>query len=84
MQYANSTKPVSYTHLDVYKRQGYQNCLDYTKMNEEMQAHKEEILKGYEELSTSIRDCFNPVSYTHLDVYKRQDSYRHFLIIRIF
>ena len=22
---------------------GYQNCLDYTKMNEEMQAHKEEI-----------------------------------------
>ena len=37
---------------------GYQNCLDYTKMNEEMQAHKEEILKGYEELSTSIRDCF--------------------------
>ena len=38
---------------------GYQNCLDYTKMNEEMQAHKEEILKGYEELSTSIRDCFN-------------------------
>ena len=26
---------------------GYQNCLDYTKMNEEMQAHKEEILKGY-------------------------------------
>ena len=37
----------------------YQNCLDYTKMNEEMQAHKEEILKGYEELSTSIRDCFN-------------------------
>ena len=38
---------------------GYQNCLDYTKMNEEMQTHKEEILKGYEELSTSIRDCFN-------------------------
>ena len=28
-------------------------------MNEEMQAQKEEILKGYEELSTSIRDCFN-------------------------
>ena len=28
---------------------GYQNCLDYTKMNEEMQAHKEEILKGYKE-----------------------------------
>ena len=32
---------------------------DQKKMNEEMQAHKEEILKGYEELSTSIRDCFN-------------------------
>lgn len=32
----------------------YQNCLDYTKMDEELQAHKEEILKGYEKLSTLI------------------------------
>lgn len=37
----------------------YQSCLDYTKMDEELQAHKEEILKGYEKLSTLISDCFN-------------------------
>lgn len=37
----------------------YQNCLDYTKMNDKLQAHKEEILKEYEELSTLIRDYFN-------------------------
>lgn len=42
-------------HMDSFD----EKLLDYTKMNEEMQAHKEEILKGYEELSTSIRDCFN-------------------------
>ena len=46
-------------HFNCDPGREYQNCLDYTKMNEEMQAHKEEILKGYEELSTSIRDCFN-------------------------
>lgn len=39
---------------------GYQSCLDYTKMDETLQAHKDEILKGYEELSASIRDCFHP------------------------
>lgn len=37
----------------------YQSYLDYTKMDEELQAHKEEILKGYEKLSTLISDCFN-------------------------
>ena len=36
----------------------YQNCLDYTKMDGELQAHKEEILKLYAELSAFIRDCF--------------------------
>ena len=37
---------------------GYQNCLDYTKMDGELQAHKEEILKQYTELATLIRDDF--------------------------
>lgn len=36
---------------------GYQNCLDYTQMAGELQAHKEEILKQYAELSILIRDC---------------------------
>lgn len=37
---------------------GYQNCLDYTKMDGELQAHKEEILREYRELPALIRDCF--------------------------
>lgn len=40
-------------------RQVIRTVWTISKMNEEMQAHKEEILKGYEEFSTSIRDCFN-------------------------
>ena len=35
---------------------GYQNCLNYTEFSEELQPYQEEILKGYEELSASIRD----------------------------
>ena len=38
---------------------GYQNCLDYTKMDGELQAHKEEILKQYAELSALIHDYFH-------------------------
>lgn len=37
---------------------GYQSCLDYAKMSEELQAHKEEILKGYEQLPTLIKSYF--------------------------
>lgn len=37
---------------------GYQNCLNYTKMDGELQAHKEEILREYRELPALIRDCF--------------------------
>lgn len=37
---------------------GYQNCLDYTKMDDELQAHKAEILKEYERLPTLIESYF--------------------------
>ena len=37
----------------------YQNCLDYTEMDGELQAHKEEILKQYAELSALIHDYFH-------------------------
>ena len=37
---------------------GYQNCLNYTKMDGDLQAHKEEILREYRELPALIRDCF--------------------------
>ena len=37
---------------------GYQNSLGYTRMDGELQAHKDEILKEYGELSARIRDDF--------------------------
>lgn len=36
----------------------YQSCLDYEKLGEELQAYREEILEGYEELPALIINCF--------------------------
>ena len=36
----------------------YQSYLDYAKMGEELQAHKEEILEQYEQLPALITGCF--------------------------
>ena len=36
----------------------YQNCLDYTKLDEELQTHRKEILEGYEQLPALIISCF--------------------------
>lgn len=36
----------------------YQNCLDYTKMGEALQAHQEEILEQYKRLPVLISRCF--------------------------
>ena len=54
-------KPVSYTHLDVYKRQVQIDV-----------AGSQSLVRG-----DIVRECLDidsqtPVSYTHLDVYKRQ------------
>ena len=64
--------PVSYTHLDVYKRQGF----------EEPQQHRKNLCDRYcagaDRDRDQIRDPVagvnreDTVSYTHLDVYKRQ------------
>ena len=51
--------PVSYTHLDVYKRQ----YIDY--------AMSVIIARALPD----VRDGLKPVSYTHLDVYKRHGIY---------
>ena len=64
--------PVSYTHLDVYKRQGlpaacfamYQTALPKNK-----QKVKGMLLAAG---LTSFFTGITAVSYTHLDVYKRQ------------
>ena len=50
-------EPVSYTHLDVYKRQ------DGAQMG---------IMSPRDALKMAIDKDLDPVSYTHLDVYKRQ------------
>ena len=71
--------PVSYTHLDVYKRQVY-NLPDrdniganiyglYLDPGENPQSIKENTAQG---------NGIEAVSYTHLDVYKRQVYIRHF------
>ena len=57
-----SYKPVSYTHLDVYKRQDMcYNCVLFSANRS---------FTG--EISTIIPREYKAVSYTHLDVYKRQ------------
>ena len=71
---------VSYTHLDVYKRQALNDSESSrrgvnTWLNE--QATREIYLEVADKAITdggawSVMTGFNPVSYTHLDVYKRQ------------
>ena len=67
------TTAVSYTHLDVYKRQ-----LQYLKEKKQDFVTDSTNLED-DALRNKIRhhvvpllESINPVSYTHLDVYKRQ------------
>ncbi len=57
------SRSVSYTHLDVYKRQAYSVVPDIA-------VHQ--VLTA----RFKIPDAPDPVSYTHLDVYKRQSQHR--------
>ena len=72
----NRYMPVSYTHLDVYKRQ-HQNSADTLVHALQFEAaksvsgwtsHKVRVLK----VRDGTDDEEEAVSYTHLDVYKRQ------------
>ena len=91
-------RPVSYTHLDVYKRQGELNAKLQDNLSglHEIQSFGQEELesgqvkeKNFEQVRAMLRalrasavfhPCVEflssvgtvPVSYTHLDVYKRQ------------
>ena len=56
---------VSYTHLDVYKRQAY---------NKKESKLAEEEKREPELMPPISSHTLRPVSYTHLDVYKRQMS----------
>ena len=114
--------PVSYTHLDVYKRQGqvivdgftteetpvremakivgmvFDNPefqLSQMSVGEEIALGMESLGYSYEEMVVTIeevlgivglsglqeRSPFGPVSYTHLDVYKRQIQLNHPVIV---
>ena len=65
--------PVSYTHLDVYKRQAYERwakVYNLKQMAAALQYLQEHHLTDYAALTASTEAA--AVSYTHLDVYKRQ------------
>ena len=57
--------PVSYTHLDVYKRQICGKRKSSKRRATAMYTDREEF-EGW------MERIMEPVSYTHLDVYKRQ------------
>ena len=64
-------RPVSYTHLDVYKRQGQKNdgsgeCILVVPLRRMVALGAARLLRH------PARPA--PVSYTHLDVYKRQEG----------
>ena len=75
---AGIIKPVSYTHLDVYKRQTQQWIMENYPDSYAAQTYiaaAEELLNGTDAQSGEngyYTYIYNPVSYTHLDVYKRQ------------
>ena len=61
--------PVSYTHLDVYKRQADAVMIDINKV----EPNREQPRKKFDEDALiELSESIKPVSYTHLDVYKRQ------------
>ena len=101
--------PVSYTHLDVYKRQdnkrnlaakGHEEMGDidkvlseckytvdevyHTKANQQcmMETFRTYCTKDYFGRLNVVSSTQVPVSYTHLDVYKRQDYGEKGVLIR--
>ena len=71
--------PVSYTHLDVYKRQ-VQRLFGFAGFDIRLGIHTGHVLLGggvdedgtIRGFTVNIAARLEPVSYTHLDVYKRQ------------
>ena len=68
--------PVSYTHLDVYKRQVTRLTGDVTNIQNSISGGMRPACRAPVMMITAIAVSFyinkEPVSYTHLDVYKRQ------------
>ena len=77
--------PVSYTHLDVYKRQATIGLVPKEERAEKIKVYHEmidfcamaEIPAMHSHFGFIPEDpSSEPVSYTHLDVYKRQEQKR--------
>ena len=63
---------VSYTHLDVYKRQALTRTATYSSSTARLPTSTTKLFRA------SLRSTWaRSVSYTHLDVYKRQQEGRH-------
>ena len=69
---AHGTYSVSYTHLDVYKRQRLDNT--YWPTSKRCSWNLEPGTYYLSVAPLSARRVQTPVSYTHLDVYKRQGA----------
>ena len=67
---AEALMAVSYTHLDVYKRQGLEKHLP--GQVKKFIADHNINLYTIDGVKIGIETGMGPVSYTHLDVYKRQ------------
>ena len=69
-------RPVSYTHLDVYKRQALTEVDPVLESSEDGHPYNYFYhCDGYlqPDAEAAVRERYpDPVSYTHLDVYKRQ------------
>ena len=70
----SSITPVSYTHLDVYKRQLKRYEIPASKLVLEL-GYSVDYEDEKEDFEPDEADTVEPVSYTHLDVYKRQLLY---------
>ena len=75
-----SNKAVSYTHLDVYKRQAYAGYSQVPHATSEFDV-TDLLNEGKNTLAVLVLkwcDGSYSVSYTHLDVYKRQSVFSDF------
>ena len=72
--------PVSYTHLDVYKRQRYSSLFHSSVISSSLETicslcdnrYMNIVISFLVRVISSSLYLITPVSYTHLDVYKRQ------------
>ena len=71
-QPSESLSAVSYTHLDVYKRQTGLSVDAVTGTEAAVFEGQSGIEAGLADALINASDAISAVSYTHLDVYKRQ------------